>query len=538
MKSTRPRPHAQQSSAQRGMVLVIVMIVVAMVSLAGFSFAELMFTENKAVHLQGDELQAELLAASGVELVKSFVEQPVASREQVGGWLDNPAMFRGVQLSGENRTEPSGHFDVIAPQSRFDPTLGVRFGLENESARLNLAILPRWESKSPGAARRALQQLPGMTSQVADALLDWIDADNQPREQGAEADYYAEQDPPYTPRNGPPESLEELLLVKGVSRELLFGVASTDRGQEAGNAASRSGGRSAFTAGNSGFGPPWSTLLTLSSGERNRSAVGTPRINVNDSNLPRLYQRLCETLEEPWARFVVVYRQYGPQASGHPSKADKSTGSDEGAKHDSSAKLDLTAPAKFTLASLLDLIDVHVRVPASGGRQAVELASPFVAVEGLSDKLPKLMDLATVTNAPVLRGKVNVNLAPAAVLRAVPGIDAALAERIVAARATQGEQDATSRRHATWLLTERLVDVRTMKALLPYVTAGGDVFRAEIYGLLPRSGPVAHVEVVIDGAIVPPRQVYWKDLRPLGRGFPAELLGADSDKNRQASAGR
>ena len=47
-----------------------------------------------------------------------------------------------------------------------------------------------------------------------------------------------------------------------------------------------------------------------------------------------------------------------------------------------------------------------------------------------------------------------------------------------------------------------------------------------------------HVEVVIDGAIVPPRQVYWKDLRPLGRGFPAELLGVGSNSNRQTSARR
>jgi hypothetical protein len=92
---------------------------------------------------------------------------------------------------------------------------------------------------------------------------------------------------------------------------------------------------------------------------------------------------------------------------------------------DSSAKPDLSAPAKFTLASLLDLIDARVRVPASGGRPAIVLASPFTSGDGLRDMLPKLMDLATVTNAPVLRGKVNVNLATPAMC-AVPGIDAAL----------------------------------------------------------------------------------------------------------------
>ena len=60
----------------RGMVLFIVLVVVAMVSLAGFSFCALMSTENKAAHLQGDQLQLEQAVASGVEFVKALVAQP------------------------------------------------------------------------------------------------------------------------------------------------------------------------------------------------------------------------------------------------------------------------------------------------------------------------------------------------------------------------------------------------------------------------------------------------------------------------------
>ena len=68
-----------------------------------------------------------------------------------------------------------------------------------------------------------LMGLPGMTDDVADNILDWIDADDTARPNGVESQYYGQLNPPYQPRNGPPTSIEELLLVKGVTPELLFG---------------------------------------------------------------------------------------------------------------------------------------------------------------------------------------------------------------------------------------------------------------------------------------------------------------------------
>ncbi len=262
----------RRSTVARGMVLIMVLIVVAMISLAGFSFAELMYTENKAVHLHGDELRAEQAAESGVELIKTFAEQSVAARQQSGGWFDNSRWFREVPLKTLDPPDNGGFFSVISPRMDEAPRVSsVRYGLENESARLNLAVLPRWDERSPGSARWALMKLPGMTPPVADALLDWIDADDRPREHGAEADYYAELDPPYAPRNGVPVSLAELLLVKGVTRELLFGGQSSGRAQDAGEPTGASGTRRASAArSNVDAARPWASLLSLYSGERNR----------------------------------------------------------------------------------------------------------------------------------------------------------------------------------------------------------------------------------------------------------------------------
>lgn len=58
---------------------------------------------------------------------------------------------------------------------------------------------------------------------IADSILDWIDQDSNHRINGAENDYYQDQDPPYNAKNGMLESLEELLKVRGMTKELFFG---------------------------------------------------------------------------------------------------------------------------------------------------------------------------------------------------------------------------------------------------------------------------------------------------------------------------
>jgi general secretion pathway protein K len=63
---------------------------------------------------------------------------------------------------------------------------------------------------------------------IVEAIIDWIDEDDEPSGfGGAESSYYHGLDTPYTPRNGPMEFVEELLLVKGITRELYYGTEET-----------------------------------------------------------------------------------------------------------------------------------------------------------------------------------------------------------------------------------------------------------------------------------------------------------------------
>lgn len=58
---------------------------------------------------------------------------------------------------------------------------------------------------------------------IADSILDWIDADSNHRINGAENDFYQRQNPPYKAKNGKMETLEELLKVRGMTKEIFSG---------------------------------------------------------------------------------------------------------------------------------------------------------------------------------------------------------------------------------------------------------------------------------------------------------------------------
>ncbi len=67
----------------------------------------------------------------------------------------------------------------------------------------------------------------GQAGEVVDAVKDWIDADNEVTGDGAEGDYYAGLDRPYAAKNAPLDCIEELLMVRGVNRELFYGTGES-----------------------------------------------------------------------------------------------------------------------------------------------------------------------------------------------------------------------------------------------------------------------------------------------------------------------
>jgi len=65
---------------------------------------------------------------------------------------------------------------------------------------------------------------PEETDNIVDAIKDWIDTDDEVTRFGAENIYYQALEKPYSCKNAPLEFIEELLLVRGITKELFYGT--------------------------------------------------------------------------------------------------------------------------------------------------------------------------------------------------------------------------------------------------------------------------------------------------------------------------
>lgn len=528
----------QIRSRRTASVLVLTLIVVALLTLGAMAFFERMFAEHRASRAHGRQLQARHLAESGVEYIKAVAVQDPQVVLQSGGLYANPNLFQGVLMIDEPLAAFRGRFTAIAPDLTTDGYFGgVRYGLENESSRLNLNTVLLADNSGEDGARKLLMTLPGMTESIADAILDWLDEDEEPRMVGAERDYYSTLNPPYAPRNGPLGSIEELLMVRDVTPALLFGPdlnrnAAID-GAEQPLAAIENVDNSTGVM-NRG----WAAYLTLDSSETNLRPDGTPKIDVNKDNLEELHKELVEALDTEMANFIVAYRQGGPY-----------DGNDTG-QSASSIELDFTQPGRQKLNTILDLIGARTRIakPAAGqnnqnqsqgqnggvGRgggggndSRIVVDAVFPEERGSMDSyLTKLMDNVAVNAAPTIPGRLNINQAPRRLLMGVPGLDSTAVDRIIAERDITLGQQRPEQNHETWLLTDEIVELDAMKKLMAVVTTGGSVYRAQVVGFFDAEGPADRLEVVVDATKKPAVVRRRWELRELGQGYPPEVLGA------------
>lgn len=522
----------RRSVRRSGVVLIIVLVVVVMLALAGYTFAHMMIVHHQSVDLSGRQIQARALVDSGVENMRVYFMQDNASRAESGGHYNNPRFFQSMPVLAGDTPKHRGNFTVLAPNVDTEGNLaGVRYGLEDLSTRLNLNALAQFIDGgqiTDDAARTLLMALPGMNEQTADSILDWLDGDDNPRENGAELDYYAGLAQPYAPKNGPLETVEELLLVRGVTPQMLFGLDHNRNGMVDQHELSGADGSGGSTQGASvdlqsgGMQRGWSGFITLYSQERNANAQGLPRINVNQENLEDLYNELKQVFNDEWAVFIVAYRQVGEfQSNGMNDAAGES-----GAGH----QLDFAQPANTTLTQVLDLVGKKVSVRFKDEPQATILKASFPDDPvAYGTYLALLMDNLTTSAAPAIPGRININQCTRAVLAGIPGMEEELVDEIIKQRPLPTDKDAdedSNLKFETWLLTKGLVPLDKMRSLQPFITARGDVFQAQVVGYFEDGGAASRSEVVFDATSGATRIVFWRDISHLGRGYPLELLGA------------
>jgi len=199
----------------RGVALVIVLLVVTVLILLAGGFALSMKVETTLARHATHDADFEWLGRSGVELARYVIGQqlnvtsePFDSLNQLwaGGQNITNELFQGITLD-DVRLGP-GTFSVKI----VDLERKVNINTADETVlRLALGLVGLDAGTIPG---------------VADSILDWIDVDEFPRSSGAESEYYLGLTPAYSSKNGPLDMLSELLLVRGVTPDMLYGSAA------------------------------------------------------------------------------------------------------------------------------------------------------------------------------------------------------------------------------------------------------------------------------------------------------------------------
>lgn len=534
---------SQTKQPREGSALLAVLVIVAMLSLAAYSYSELMLSEYEAAIRTGRMTESRLLADSGVEWTLSVMS--LMSSEEPPDLFNNPEQFHQILVQAGNEERPAGYFSVVAPVTDVSSETGVRFGLRNESAKLNLNALAN-SGLTEDELRFFLMEIPSMTESVADAILDWIDADEEPRYYGAEAEVYANLLPPRTPKNAPLLSLDELMGVDGVTAGLLFGEDTNRNGLLDANE-DDGGASEPFDNADGVLDAGWSDYLTVTARENNLRLDGSPKIPLNTNTLTNLYDQIEEEFGEEVATFVVAYRIFGPSnrdefditptglAGGDSTElslddqqllddlAEGIANSIENGGSVTRNGMDLSKGGEYEIRSLYDLVGAEVEADMEGGLQI--LVSPWSSDSGsLLTAFPIMKEAFGVSENPIIEGRINVNEARYETLMGIPTMSEETASAIVAAsrQMSAGNPNpdlVATRATNSWLLAEGIVDLETMRQLDPFVTAGGDIMTAQIVGYFGNSGISTRLRVMIDASVVPPKLLSVSDYSRLGPGY-------------------
>lgn len=189
-----------------GIALLLVLWAMALIGVLAVSGASSMRQEIQAVSNFKEEAEAYYLAIAGVQ--RAMTELLNADRNE------EPNSIQYDTWQETWKTNPEAYEDVPLGKGSY------RVTVVDEESKLPL------NRATPEALRRLLEAsgVEGVTlDTIVDSIQDWRDPDNFHRINGAEDDYYLSLPVPYRAKNGDFDSLEELLLIKGMTSEILYG---------------------------------------------------------------------------------------------------------------------------------------------------------------------------------------------------------------------------------------------------------------------------------------------------------------------------
>ena len=439
----------QQSlrTSRHGFVLLAILVFILLLSMISISLLFRSKGDETASNAATGYEQAWAAAMSGVE---EAMRVAAAAPAGATDWQDDPGLFRARAVYQDGADQWS--FTIFSP-AESDSLAEVRYGLSDEASRINL--------NHHGEAD--LTKIPRVTPALASSLHRFVGVSFDAGSTKAGAGLQEVE----IPTHGTLATLDELLLMPGMTRALLHGQppGASDSATIPGNTeGTQLAGESSGPKRDRGL----DQYLGVFSRDPNRTNAGQPRCNVNDPNDPLP----AVDLPAGFSNYVAALRT----TKGH-------------------------------LAHVCEALEATIKAPDERG---VEVDVPSGITK---ENLNFLLDLFATDKESGHDGLINVNTASTAVLASLPGIDLPLAESIVSTRSgLSPERRATT----TWLYQEGLVDAEKFKASAPHLTARSTQFRFTVIGYGLPSGRYRVLEAVVDLAGTDPRIAYLRDVTRVG----------------------
>lgn len=186
--------------SEKGFALIITLLVTAVIIAAVTELVYGIYISLSNTNNFKNSQRAALLARAGVDMAKAGIEE---MRKL------NPYMTMDKEGLSFAYTKEDGNIEIRVFDEQGKVSLKIAYpstGIVNEKLYGNYVRLLKLLNEDDA---------------VTDTLSDWLDMDDEPRRNGAEwSDYYQRLTHPYKPKNDYPDSLEEILMIKGYTPQM------------------------------------------------------------------------------------------------------------------------------------------------------------------------------------------------------------------------------------------------------------------------------------------------------------------------------
>ncbi len=432
--------------AARGTVLIIVLwIAIGLVSIALY-FAnsmtyELRASDNRTSGLESDE------AIEGAARYITYV---------LANYATNGAVPLNTQFKCEAVPVGDAHFWLIGRDPSETPSSDPTFGLVDEASKLNANY----------ATTNALYNLPNMTMDLADAIVDWRSTNGL----GTLSLNYNTLG--YEDKHEPFESADELRLVYGMTFDLLYG-----------NDLNRNG--------------------VLDTSEQKSGAV--------------------TEVEPGLAEYLTVYTR---EPNFDPVTGDSLTNVNTATRSDLSTLFQDEGVGNATRLAGQIYNSIHGSTYTRGASPTcqgiLDLCRRCKTYGMSSDDFAKIYPTVTTSTASYIRGRVNINTASETVLTALfmgLGIDESTADSAAQTLVTYRQQNPDNLNSVAWMIDALGASspvVMTTASSGDYVTARSYQFTADIAAVGPYGRGYRRVKFIFDTSDGTPKIIYREDLSQLG----------------------